>query len=145
MLGHDAIAALIPHQGTMCLLDRVIEWDAEHALLAAHSHRSPGNPLRAEGRLRALHLCEYGAQAMAVHGGLAARAAGFEARPGLLVSLREVTLALQYLDDLPDELTIEARRLFAGAGAWQYAFTARHGGELIGKGRAVVMAVVIPA
>lgn len=139
-LGHDAIAALIPHRGAMCLLDRVIEWDAEHAVLAARSHRSPDNPLRAGGRLRALHLCEYGAQAMAVHGGLTARAAGLQAQPGLLVSLRDVTLNRQYLDDLPGELRIEARRLWAGAGAWQYAFKVYHGEELIGEGRAAIIA-----
>ncbi|MGH8327695.1 MAG: phosphotransferase, partial [Steroidobacteraceae bacterium] len=90
MLDREAIAALIPHQGAMCLLERVLEWDAEHAVLATATHRSPDNPLRSCGRLRALHLCEYGAQAMAVHGGLVARAAGSQARPALLVSLREV-------------------------------------------------------
>ena len=140
MLGHDDIAALIPHRDTMCLLDRVLEWDAQHAVLTARSHRFPDNPLRAGGRLRALHLCEYGAQAMAVHGELAARACGSRAEPGLLVSLREVMLHRQYLDDLPGELTIEARRLWAGAGAWQYTFRAIHGGELIGEGRAAIIA-----
>ena len=45
------------------------------------------NPLRINGRLRAVNLCEYGAQAMAVHGGLRGTVrASTEA--GLLVSLR---------------------------------------------------------
>ncbi len=140
MLGHDAIAALIPHQGAMCLLERVLEWDAEHVVLATETHRSPQNPLRADARLRALHLCEYGAQAMAVHGGLVARAAGSRAQPGLLVSLRDVVLFRDYLEDLPGELHVTARRLLEGSGAWQYSFAVHHAGSLIAEGRAAIIA-----
>jgi len=139
-LGLAAIAALIPHQGSMCLLERVLEWDAERILLATATHRSPANPLRSNGRLRALHLCEYGAQAMAVHGGLLAQASGSRAEPGLLVSLRDVTLHRDYVDDLPGEIRIEARRLLESAGSWQYAFTARHGDAPLAEGRAAVIA-----
>lgn len=140
MLGHDAIAALIPHQGSMCLLDTVLEWDAERALLLTRSHRAPDNPLRAGGRLRALHLCEYGAQAMAVHGGLAAQALGARAAPGLLVSLRDVRLHCQFLEDLPGELRIETWRLGVSPSAWQYAFNVHHDARLIGAGRAAIIA-----
>ncbi|MEE7548452.1 phosphotransferase, partial [Xanthomonas sp. Kuri4-1] len=63
MHGHDAIAALVPHQGTMCLWEEVVDWDAQRIVLRSASHRDPAHPLRAGGRLRALHLCEYGAQA----------------------------------------------------------------------------------
>ncbi|MGH8261760.1 MAG: phosphotransferase [Steroidobacteraceae bacterium] len=124
----------------MCLLERVLEWDAERILLATATHRSPDNPLRSQGRLRALHLCEYGAQAMAVHGGLIAQAAGERARPALLVSLREIALHRDFIDDLPGELELEARRLLASGSSWQYAFTARHAGERLAAGRAAVMA-----
>src|SRR5215212_1866660 len=98
MLGREAIAALIPHQGAMCLLDRVVDWDKDHVVLATATHRSAENPLRLDGRLRAVHLCEYGAQAMAVHGGLVARAQGQAARPGWLVSLREVKLNIDFVE-----------------------------------------------
>lgn len=140
MIGREAIAALIPHQGAMCLLERVLEWDAERILLATSTHRAPDNPLRARGRLRALHLCEYGAQAMAVHGGLLARTAGARVRPGLLVSLRDVALHRDYVEGLPGELHVEARRLLEGAGSWQYAFAVRHRGEPLAEGRAAIMA-----
>lgn len=123
----------------MCLLERVLEWDAERIVLATATHRSKDNPLRSGGRLRALHLCEYGAQAMAVHGGLVAQAAGSRAQPGMLVSLREVHFHRDYLDDLSGELEIEARRLIESAGSWQYAFAARHGADLLAEGRAAVM------
>ena len=138
-IGREAIAALIPHQGAMCLLERVLEWDAERILIATATHRSEDNPLHARGRLRALHLCEYGAQAMAVHGGLLAQAAGSRAQPGMLVSLREVRLDREYIEDLPGELQVEARRLLQTAGSWQYTFTVTHAGERLATGRAAVM------
>ena len=140
MPGRDAIAALIPHQGTMCLLDRIVEWDTDRVVLATSTHRAPDNPLRLDGRLRAVHLCEYGAQAMAVHGGLCAQAEGKAARPGFLVSLRDVTLQTDFIDQLGDELLVSARRLLESAGSWQYAFDVTHAGETIASGRAAIIA-----
>jgi predicted hotdog family 3-hydroxylacyl-ACP dehydratase len=133
------IASLIPHQGSMCLLERVLEWDDGHVLLETASHRSASNPLRSEGRVRAIHLCEYGAQAMAVHGALVARAAGGHATPGMLVSLRSVTLTRDYIEDLPDVLIVEARCLQASAASLQYSFRITHAGDLLAEGRAAVM------
>ena len=139
-IGREAITALIPHQGAMCLLDRVLEWDADRILLATATHRSEDNPLRARGRLRALHLCEYGAQAMAVHGGVLGQAAGSRAQPGMLVSLRAVRLHRDYIEMLPGELDVAAHRLLQSAASWQYAFAVRHRGDLLAEGRAAVMA-----
>ena len=140
MLGRDAIAALIPHQGAMCLLDRVIEWDQSHIVLATSTHRAADNPLRLGGRLRAIHLCEYGAQAMAVHGGLSAQADGRAARPGFLVSLRDVKLNADFVDDLGGELHVSAQRLLESAGSWQYSFEVQHDGETLATGRAAIIA-----
>lgn len=134
-----APASLIPHQGAMCLNERVLEWDAEHVVLATASHASIGNPLRLEGRLRAVHLCEYGAQAMAVHGGLCAQAAGTRAAPGLLVALRSVRLHADHVEELPGELRVIARRLLATAESWQYEFRVEHEGRVLAEGRAAVM------
>lgn len=139
MLDKSQWAHLIPHQGSMCLLDTVLEWDEARIHARSASHARADNPLRSEGRLRALHLCEYGAQAMAVHGGLVAHAAGGRAAPGLLVSLRAVRLLREYADDLLSELDIHGERLLAGAQSWQYAFRIEHQGELIAAGRAAVM------
>jgi predicted hotdog family 3-hydroxylacyl-ACP dehydratase len=138
--GRDAIAALIPHQGAMCLLDRVIEWDKDHVLLATSTHHAADNPLRLDGRLRAVHLCEYGAQAMAVHGGLSAQADGHAARPGFLVSLRDVKLTVDFVDQLEGELHVRAQRLLESAGSWQYSFEVKHGDDLLATGRAAIMA-----
>jgi predicted hotdog family 3-hydroxylacyl-ACP dehydratase len=140
MLGREAIAALIPHQGTMCLLDRVIEWDKDHIVLATATHRAQTNPLRLEGRLRAVHLCEYGAQAMAVHGGLSAQADGRAAQPGFLVSLREVKLHVDFVDQLEGELRVSAQRLLESSGSWQYSFDVQHDGRTLASGRAAIIA-----
>ncbi|HUN73785.1 MAG TPA: hypothetical protein VMU40_04635 [Steroidobacteraceae bacterium] len=140
-----AIAALIPHQGAMCLLERIIEWDAEHVLAGTATHRSPQNPLLSGTRLRALHLCEYAAQAMALHGGLLARAGNARAQPGMLVSLREVELLRSYIEDLPGELRVGALRLLASQEGTQYSFTVHHGEELLARGRAAILMRKAPA
>lgn len=140
----SAFAGLIPHAGAMCLNERVLAWDAQRIALATASHRDPANPLRRDGALHALHLCEYGAQAMAIHGGLCAQAAGTRAAPGFLVSLRDVVLHAQRIDTLPGELRIEAERLLEAAGSWQYAFRAWHHDHLLAEGRAAVIARTSP-
>ena len=132
-------STLIPHQGVMCLLDTVVAWDDTSIHARTESHRRPDNPLRSDGLLRALHLCEYGAQAMAVHGGLVARAAGAHAAPGFLVSLRAVELMVARVDDLADALDVHAERLLSGEGSWQYAFRVEHAGAMLASGRAAVM------
>ncbi|HVI57822.1 MAG TPA: phosphotransferase [Luteimonas sp.] len=123
----------------MCLWDEVLAWDAQSIQLRAGSHRDPANPLRSNGRLRALHLCEYGAQAMAVHGGLRARAAGGSAKPGMLVALRGVQLHVARIDDLPGVLECEATVLVEADASQQYAFRIHHAGTLLAEGRAAVM------
>lgn len=139
MIGREEIQSLIPHQGGMCLWDEVVEWDASRIRLRARNHRDPAHPLRSGGRLHAVHLCEYGAQAMAVHGGLRAGDAGGRARPGVLVALRGVTLQVERIDDLDGDLECEAHPVAETAGSQQYAFRITHDGELIAEGRAAVM------
>ena len=133
------LSSLIPHQGLMCLLERVVDWDEQSIRLATATHRSADNPLRANGRLRAVHLCEYGAQAMAVHGALKAQAAGGRAPPGMLVSLRAVSFDCDYIEALPGELRIEARCLHADDSSQQYAFSVSHAGATLASGRAAVV------
>src|SRR5437762_13790353 len=90
---HNAeIRTLIPHSGSMCLLDSVTQWDDRSIVCVTNTHRDPANPLRRAGRLSALHAFEYGAQAAAVHGGLRARSAGATAPPGYLAALRNARL-----------------------------------------------------
>ncbi len=130
---------LIPHRGAMCLLHEVIAYDDATIHTSAISHREGNNPLRSDGRLRAVHLCEYGAQAMAVHGGLVARSRGRDAMPGLLVALRAVELGVARIDDLPGELHVYAQRLLDGGGSWQYEFRIEHARNVLASGRAAVI------
>jgi predicted hotdog family 3-hydroxylacyl-ACP dehydratase len=139
MIGREEIQSLIPHQGAMCLWDEVVAWDAASIRLRARNHRDPAHPLRSRDRLHAVHLCEYGAQAMAVHGGLRAASDAGRARPGVLVALRGVTLHVARFDDLPGELECEAHPLAESADSQQYAFRISHDGALIAEGRAAVM------
>ncbi|WP_374014023.1 phosphotransferase [Pseudoxanthomonas koreensis] len=143
MLDRAGILALVPHQQAMCLWDEVTGYDAGSVRVRAWNHCAPDHPLRARGRLSALALCEYGAQAMAVHGGLLAREGGGGAGPGVLVALREVELAVARIDDLPGALDGEAEVLAAGAGSQQYAFRIFHGGRLLASGRAAAMSTPV--
>ncbi len=140
MLPKTDWARLIPHAGTMCLLDAVQTWDKRciHAISAGHARAD--NPLRGEHGLHAVHLAEYGAQAMAVHGGLLARAHGTDsARPGRLVSLRDVVLLEEYVDWLDGHLDVHAECLYADDTGAQYAFRIEHRGRLLASGRAAVI------
>jgi len=139
MIGRDRIQALVPHQGAMCLWDEVAAWDAASIRLRARNHRDPAHPLRSGGRLHAVHLCEYGAQAMAVHGGLRAGDGGGRARPGVLVALRGIILHVERIDDLPGELECEAHPLAETTDSQQYAFRITHRGDVLAEGRAAVM------
>jgi predicted hotdog family 3-hydroxylacyl-ACP dehydratase len=140
MLPKTDWASLIPHAGTMCLLDVVQAWDASaiHAISAGHARVD--NPLRGTLGLHAVHLAEYGAQAMAVHGALLARSRGIEeVRPGRLVSLRDVQLFEEYVDRLDGHLDVHAECLYADDGGAQYAFRVEHRGRLLASGRAAVI------
>ncbi|MDQ3287643.1 MAG: phosphotransferase [Pseudomonadota bacterium] len=139
MRTREQIAQLIPHQGLMCLWDEVVAWDESSIHLRAQGHRDDLHPLRSGGRLHAVHLCEYGAQAMAVHGGLRAREAGGVARPGLLVALRGVQLHLMRIDDLAGAIECHANVLIDSDSGWQYDFRLHHGDTLLAEGRAAVM------
>jgi predicted hotdog family 3-hydroxylacyl-ACP dehydratase len=138
-LDRDGILALVPHQGAMCLWDEVVSWDDGRIALRARNHLDPAHPLRDGAGLRGIHLCEYGAQAMAVHGGLRARESGGVAKPGLLVALRGIELHVARIDDLPGSLDCMAEVLIDSDSGWQYAFRIHHGDTLLAEGRAAVM------
>jgi len=139
VIARQDIEAMIPHKGAMCLWDGVVDWDAQRIRLRSDSHRDAAHPLRSDGRLRAVHLCEYGAQAMAVHGGLRGAAAGGEPKVGFLVALRDVQLHVARIDDLPEALECEAELLAESVASQQYAFRIVHAGNVVAEGRAAVM------
>jgi len=138
VLDQHWIAAHIPHQGTMCLLDAVLDWSDAAIVCRAVSHADPVNPLCAEGRLGAAAGIEYAAQAMAVHGALIA---GDDAPPrqGYLTSVRSVSLHVARLDDLPGALEVRAERLSGDGNHILYQFSLAHAGRCLLEGRAAVV------
>ena len=137
MLTRIEIAALVPHAGAMCLLDRVLAWSADDILCAARSHLDPENPLRRAGRLAALCGLEYALQAAALHGALR------DGRPqpaGYAASLRDVTLHADRLDDpAHGELRVAATLEQAESGGMLYALrVAAEGGAPLVDGRAAI-------
>jgi len=167
------IAARIPHQGSMCLLDGVRSWDTARAICTASSHRDMHNPLRHRGRLGAACAIEYAAQAMAVHAALlfennATAAALFSeqnaavllsehtpaekisaravTRPaaGYLTSARAVQLQIARLDDIAADLDIDVERLSGADTSVLYGFTVSAAGKLLVSGRAAVVLDAAP-
>jgi predicted hotdog family 3-hydroxylacyl-ACP dehydratase len=134
-LDHAWIAAQIPHQGSMCLLEEVLSWDLQRIACRSLSHRAVDNPLRAHGRLGAACAIEYAAQAVAVHGALLqcppATGTGF----GMLTSARRVEFAIARLDNLPHELLVSAQRLHSDAVSALYSFALHDGERLLAQGR----------
>ena len=142
MLARTDWAPLIPHAGEMCLLDAVLGWDASMLHAISERHAASANPLRGAQGLHAVHLAEYGAQAMAVHGALDARSRGDTAvRQGRLVSLRELILAVEYVDPQAGRLDVHAQQLFADQAGAQYAFRVEQAGRVLASGRAAVIYV----
>ena len=138
------IARRIPHQGSMCLLDRVIAWDSQQIRCEAGSHRAAGNPLRAFGRLGSACGVEYAAQAMAVHGALMAEAqtadnTSASPKSGYLASIRGLTLHVERLDNLEELLLIHAERLSGDDHTILYSFSLHAGSAMLVSGRAVVV------
>lgn len=136
---HAWIARHIPHQGSMCLLQRVVRWDEQHIACCALSHRDPANPLRARGRLAAACGIEYAAQAMAVHGALLAPPGSTRARVGYLVSVRGVQLHAARLDDIAAELLVEADCTTRSDNNVLYQFKVSAAGQPLLDGRATVV------
>jgi predicted hotdog family 3-hydroxylacyl-ACP dehydratase len=158
LLNREWIEARIPHQGRMCLLDEVLDWNAQHIRCRTATHRAPDNPLRSHGRLGIACGIEYAAQAMALHGALAGGAiaggavagggeaagaidalAGGSSRVGLLASVRDVRLMVLRLDDIESDLICEVTHLAGDGLTAMYEFALRDRGRSLLSGRASVI------
>jgi predicted hotdog family 3-hydroxylacyl-ACP dehydratase len=138
-LDHAAIAARIPHAGTMCLLDSLLDASPAHVRCRVTSHADAANPLRSGGRLPAPAAIEYASQAMALHGALHA-APGVPPTPGFLAAARGVRLHVARLDDVAGALIVTATRLAGDARQALYRFTlADENGRALVDGRATVV------
>ena len=130
------VARLIPHQGAMCLLDRVVACDAGSIACLSSTHRDAGNPLRRDGVLPAVCGVEYALQAMALHGAITA---GAPQGAGFLAALSGVVMATERLDDVAGELRIDATALARESRGFIYGFEITGGGRALLSGRATVV------
>jgi predicted hotdog family 3-hydroxylacyl-ACP dehydratase len=139
MMERSEIALLIPHAGAMCLLDKVVRWDAGSIRCLTTRHRSADNPLqRAGGEIGAACAIEFAAQAMALHGRLLHDTGGAP-KPGYLASVRDVRLHAPFLDKIVEDLVIDAALLMGDGRTASYSFTLSTAAGEIASGRATVV------
>ena len=117
----EAIRALLPHRGAMCLIDIVERCDEASISCTTRQHLHADNPLRRRGRLSIVHAIEFAAQAAALHAALTLPSTP-SPRAGLLVSVRHCALHASALDRDGGALTIEARRSAHSATFSTYEF-----------------------
>ncbi len=138
----DAIYALIPHSGSMRLLDTVTIESEQQAFARATSHHNVDNPLRVDGYLPSFHALEYAAQVIAVHG--VVNLADHKKHDAMFVAaFRDVSLSIAPLDAVKAQpLDIYVSLTAAIPGSWSYAFhvNVKNNDELIeiARGRAFV-------
>ncbi|MEA3404382.1 MAG: hypothetical protein U9R28_01435 [Pseudomonadota bacterium] len=73
ILTRSEIEEIIPHAGGMCLLEGVLHYSETEITCMTSSHLLDDNPLKKGKTLSNMHLIEYGAQSIAIHGGLLER------------------------------------------------------------------------
>lgn len=139
MIERREIASLIPHAGTMCLLDKVVAWDARAIRCLTTRHRGSDNPLRRpDGSIGAICAIEFAAQAMALHGRLVT-AASDPPKPGMLASVRDVRLHAAFLERTIDDIAVEAALLMGDGRGATYSFALSAAGQKLVSGRATVI------
>lgn len=134
-LDRGEIAALIPHDGAMVLLDAVEDWGPAFLLASTEAHRRTDNPLRRAGRLHAIAAIEIAGQAMAVHGRLIGDRVP---KRGVLGSLRDLHLHADWLDDIAGPIAVHAQLLTGWGKACAYRFRLQAGDRPLVEGRAGV-------
>ena len=101
-----AISELLPHQGNMVLIDKIVACDENNIICTTLSHRLSDNPLRNSQGLPISASLEIGAQAIALHG-ISNRPADAPPKSASIISVKKATWSEQWLQDL-DLLTIKA-------------------------------------
>jgi predicted hotdog family 3-hydroxylacyl-ACP dehydratase len=130
----NELAGLIPHAGTMCLLDRIVAHSEHDIECTASTHTAARHVLRRDDQLSALHLVEYAAQAMAAHGALLSGGV----QRGMLAALRDIRLHVERIDDIDSPLIVKATRRIAQSSGSLYDFSIRADGRLLAEGRIAI-------
>lgn len=125
----------------MCLLDAVVQWDANHIECCATSHRLAHNPLRAGDALPVHAGIEYAGQAIAAHGSLLARQhSGVVSTPrqGMIAILNGIRWHTARLDDISGPITVHATRLTVLPQGLEYDFRVQAEGRTLIEGNMIV-------
>ncbi len=141
LIDKKTLCGLIPHSGSMCLLESVESWDKSGIKCVASNIHDPDHPLRFQGKFTALAALELGAQAMAVHGGLLANCGDETISQGYLAALRNVTLGRMTLDQVTAPILIDASRLMGDRTIQVYRFRVHSENQLLVSAKATVMSV----
>ena len=120
LIDRDTLCSLIPHAGSMCLLDGVLEWNDETIVCETRSHLLPDNPLRCEQGLSAIQTIEYGAQ-------------------GFLVAARNIDISIEWLDKINGPLIVRANMIMHDDKHSIYEFELSANTKVLVKGRTTVM------
>jgi predicted hotdog family 3-hydroxylacyl-ACP dehydratase len=140
----EEIRALMLHAGRMVLWQAVEHWDDSSIRCRTLTHFDEENPLRRGDQLSAIHLGEYGAQMMALHGALLARKiSGGALSPGVLTSLRDFEMSARRIDNIRAPLLGAARTLVSGASGSIYEFSIIAEDRRLASGR--VSVITLPA
>jgi predicted hotdog family 3-hydroxylacyl-ACP dehydratase len=140
MLEKHQIEGLLPHQGTMFLLEQVVAYDRDQITCSTRTHVHPANPLRHGNCLPAHTSIEYAAQAAGIHGGLLNRDLfpDAPAQMGYLAVISNTQWQVERLDDLSEELIIHARRIAVTPGGRAYQARIEHRGIVIMSGDLII-------
>jgi predicted hotdog family 3-hydroxylacyl-ACP dehydratase len=126
---------MVPHAGSMCLLDGVTAWDTDHIVCTA-AEPGASHALARDGCVPAVAACEYAAQASAVHGALLDNA--HEPRDGMLAKLMDVTFHRLCFPAGGGPLAVRADLLGRTDAGCLYAFDVASTGTPVASGRLMV-------
>ncbi len=137
------ICQLLPHSGTMCLIDEIVSWDKEMLVAKTMSHTELKNPLTNEDSLNSIHGVEYAAQAMALHSALIKSEKMEQTKTrGYLASVKNINILQEYLfekqgDDITP-LLIKVFVLMAGSQGFSYQFEILKGDQVYISGKITI-------
>ncbi|HVP66834.1 MAG TPA: 3-hydroxylacyl-ACP dehydratase [Anaeromyxobacteraceae bacterium] len=131
MTSHPPPAELVPHSGRAVLLDEVLEADEQRIRCRVVVRRD--SAFLEDGRVPAVVVLEYMAQAIAALAGLLARASGRPPRVGFLLGSREFRLFADAFA-VGDEILVEAVRVFGDESIGSFECSATRQGEPVASG-----------
>ena len=151
ILNHQEIERRLPHAGSMCLLDEIIQADETTLTAQAFSYRDADNPLRVNGKIAMVNGVEYAAQAMAVHGSLvlekkqAGSKAELKSSQGYIATVRNIELNSPYFPEADPSssaaLLIKVKQLMTDQNGFTYQFDIHYEQQLLISGRITVFLI----